>query len=106
MSLCLYYSVVFMPYIVVFFIIDWQYTSSNHPVVQLFDGEYQVPVLAPDDVATVEGEGTELPGVKVFVVLRMWVATDEIANVYGAVGPIAEHQAHFQPSHIECLGYV
>lgn len=34
--------------------------SSNHPFVQLLDGEYQVPVVTPDDVAVVECECAEL----------------------------------------------
>ena len=58
--------------------------------MQLFDGEYKVPIFAPHDVAAVDSEGAELLGVKVFVVLRMWMATDKIANVDGAVGAVAE----------------
>lgn len=34
--------------------------SSNHPFVKLLDGEYQVPIVTPNDVATVEGERAEL----------------------------------------------
>ena len=34
--------------------------SSNHPFVQLLNGEYQVPVVTPDDVAVVECECAEL----------------------------------------------
>ena len=49
------------------------------------------PVLAPDDVAAIECECSELLGVKIFVVLRM--TTDKVASVYGAVGYVAEHQA-------------
>ena len=34
--------------------------SSNHPFMQLLDGEYQVPVVTPDNVAVVECECAEL----------------------------------------------
>jgi hypothetical protein len=34
--------------------------SSNHPFVQPLDGEYQVPVVTPDNVAVVECECAEL----------------------------------------------
>jgi len=37
--------------------------SSNHTFMQLFDGEYQVPIATPYDVAAVDGEGAELFGV-------------------------------------------
>lgn len=38
---------------------------SNHPFVQLLDGECQVLVVTPDDDTTVEGECAELFRVKV-----------------------------------------
>ena len=69
-----------------------RYTLSfNHPLVQLLDGEYQVPVAAPYDVAAVEGEGAELLGVKVFVILRMRVAADVVADIHRAIGTVAEN---------------
>lgn len=71
--------------------------------MQLFNGEYQVPVATPDDIATVKGEGAELFGVKVFVVLRMRVATDVVADIHGAVGAVAENQPHLQPAQVESL---
>ena len=58
--------------------------------MQLLDGKYQVPVATPNYVATVKGEGTELLWVKVFVVLWMWMTTDKVTDIYGAVGAIAE----------------
>ena len=80
--------------------------SSNHTFVQLLDGEYQVPVATPDDVAAVEGEGAELLGVKVFVVLRMRVPTDVVADIHRAVGAVAENQPHLQPAKVNCFRYV
>ena len=59
--------------------------------MQLLDGEYQIPIATPDDVATVEGKGAEFLGVKVFVVLRMRVAADVVANIHRAIGAVAEN---------------
>ena len=59
--------------------------------MQLLDGEYQIPIAIPDDVATVDGEGAELLGVKVFVILRMWVPADVVANIHRAIGAVAEN---------------
>ena len=84
-----------------------RYTSSfNYPFVQLLDGEYQVPVATPDDVAAVEGEGAKLLGVKVFVVLRMRVSTDIVADIHRAVGAVAENQPHLQPAQVNCFRYI
>ncbi len=84
-----------------------RYTSSfNYPFVQLLDGEYQVPVATPDDVAAVKGEGAELFGVKVFVVLRMRVPTDVVADIHRAVGAVAENQPHLQTAKVNCFRYV
>ena len=80
--------------------------SSNHPVVQLLNGEYQVPVAAPDDVTAFEGEGAELHRVKIFVILRMWVPTDVVANIHRAVGTVAEYQPHLQPAKVNCFRYI
>ena len=74
--------------------------------MQLLDGEYQVPVAAPDDVAAVEGEGAELLGIKVFVVLRMRVPTDVVADIHRAVGAVAENQPHLQPAKVNCFRYI
>lgn len=79
---------------------------SNHPFVQLLDGENQVPVAAPDDIAAVEGERAELLGVKVFVILRMWVPTDIVSHVHRAVGAIIENQSHLQPAKVNSFCYV
>ncbi len=84
-----------------------RYTLSfNHSLVQLLDGEYQVPVATPDDVAAVEGEGAELLGVKVFVVLRMRVPTDVVTDIHRAVGAVAENQPYLQPAKVNCFRYI
>ena len=74
--------------------------------MQLLDGEYQVPVATPDDVSAVEGEGAELFGVKVFVVLWMRVPTDVVADIHRAVGAVAENQPHLQSANVNCFRYV
>ena len=79
---------------------------SNHPFVQLLNGEYQVPVATPNNVASVEGEGAELLGVKVFIVLWMRVPTDVVTDIHRAVGAVAENQPHLQPAKVESLCYV
>ena len=63
------------------------------PSVQLFDGKNQVPVFAPNNVPVLNGETVELARVEVFVVLRMRMATDEIANIHRLHGVVAERQA-------------
>ena len=80
--------------------------SFNHPLVQLLDGEYQVPIATPDDVTAFEGEGAELLGIKVFVVLRMWVPTDVVTDIHRAVGAVAENQPHLQPAKVNCFRYI
>lgn len=79
---------------------------SNHPFVQLLDGEYQVPVATPDDIAAVEGERAELLGVKVFVILRMRMPADIVSHVHRAVGAVAENQPHLQPAKVNSFRYV
>jgi hypothetical protein len=74
--------------------------------VQLFNGEYQVPIATPYDIATVKGEGAKLLGVKVLIVLRVRMPTNEVADVNSAIGAVAEHQPHFQAAHVESLCYV
>ena len=74
--------------------------------MQLLNGENQVPVLAPDDVAVLDGEAAalgfaaslveELAGVEVLVVLRVWMAADELADVHRLHGVVAERQADGQ----------
>jgi len=67
-----------------FFVVSLYY----RPRVQLLDGENQVPVLAPDDVAVLDGEAAELAGVEVLVVLRVGMAADELADVHRLHGVV------------------
>ena len=68
--------------------------------MQLLDGEDEVPVLAPDHVAVLNSESAEEAGIQVFVVLRMGMATDEVADVHGLHRVVAESQRHHQ---IACI---
>ena len=49
--------------------------------MELLDGEYQVPVLSPDDVTVFYLELSELALVKILIVLRMWILADKIADI-------------------------
>ena len=71
--------------------------------MQLFHGEYQVPVLTPDDVAVFNGEAAEFAWLEVLVVLRMRVATYEFADVHGLNGIVAERQTDGQVADILCF---
>ena len=71
--------------------------------MQLLHGEYQVPVLAPHNVAVLDGESAKLAWVKVLVVLRMRVAADEITYVYRLHRAIVESQTDRQVARI--LGF-
>jgi len=66
----------------------------NHTSMQLLNRKYQVPVLAPNDIATINGEKAELAGVKILVVLRVWVTTDEVTYINHSGGIVAECQAN------------
>jgi hypothetical protein len=62
----------------------------------MFDGKNQIPVLAPHNVAVVNGEAAKLAWVEVLVVLRMGVAANEVADVHRLLGVVAERQADGQ----------
>ena len=70
------------------------------PRVQLFDRKNHVPVLAPDNVAVLDGEAAELAGVEVLVVLRVGMAADELADVHRLHGVVAERQADCQVARV------
>ena len=70
----------------------------------MLDGENHVPVLAPHDVAVVNGEAAELAWVEILVVLWMWVAADEVADVHCPHGVVAERQTDGQVAHVLCFG--
>ena len=58
--------------------------------VKLFDREYQIPVLSPYDIAVFDTETAEQLRIKVSVVLRMRVATDEVPNINSLNGVVVE----------------
>ena len=70
----------------------------------MLDGENHVPVLAPHDVAVVNGEATELAGIEVLVVLWVGVVADEVTDVHCPHGVVTERQADGQVTHVLCLG--
>ena len=70
--------------------------ASQHPCMQLLKRENQIPILAPDDVAVLNGEAAELAGVEVLVVLWVGMAADELADVHCLHGVVAERQADSQ----------
>lgn len=74
--------------------------------MQLLYREYQIPIAAPDDIASVEGESAEFFRIKVFVVLRMRMTTDIVAHIDSTVGAVAENQPHLKPAKVESLCYV
>ena len=86
------------------YLVPVNFISHNRPRVQLLHRENQVPVLAPDDVAVLDGEAAELAGVEVLIVLRMGMATDELADVHRLHGVVAERQTNCQIAHVLCLG--
>jgi len=62
--------------------------------MKLLNGENQVPVFAPDNVAILKSEAVELSRIKILVVLRMRMATDKITNINSLNRIIAECQAN------------
>jgi len=75
----------------------------DNACIQLFYREYQVPVLSPNYVATVNGETAELTGVKIFVVLWVRVTANEVANINHSGGIVAECQANGKIACILCF---
>jgi len=69
----------------------------------LFYWEYQVPVLTPDHIAIVNSETVEFTGVKIFVVLRMWMTADKISDINQLCCIVAECQINCQVSCIFSL---
>lgn len=74
--------------------------------MELLDGEYQVPVLSPDDVTVFYLELSELALVKILIVLRMWILADKIANIDHLQSVVAKRQAHRKIANIRCVGDV
>jgi len=74
--------------------------------VELLYRKHQVPVLAPNDIAVFQLERAELTGIKVLVVLRMRVLTDELTDVHDLSGLVAKRQFYRQIAGIRRIGYV
>ena len=74
--------------------------------MQLLYREHQVPILAPNDIAVLNGKATELARIKVFVVLRMRMTTDEVPHIHYLYRVVAEGQRNGQISliihHLHC----
>ena len=49
--------------------------------MELLDGEYQVPVLSPDDVTVFYLELSELAFVKILIVLRVRILANKVADI-------------------------
>ena len=62
--------------------------------MKLLNGENQVPVFTPDNVAILKSEAVKLSRIKILIVLRMRMATDKITNVNSLNRIIAECQAN------------
>lgn len=79
---------------------------QNCSGIQLFHRKNQVPVFTPNDIAVFQRKTAEFPRVEVFVVLWMWMATNEVANVHRLHGIVAESQADGQISCILGLSHI
>ena len=62
--------------------------------MKLLNGENQVPILTPDNVAILKSEAIELSRVEILIVLWMRMATDKITNINSLNRIIAECQAN------------
>ena len=62
--------------------------------MKLLNGEDQVPIFTPDNVAILKSEAVKLSRIKILVVLWMRMATDEVANVNSLNRIVAECQAY------------
>ena len=58
-------------------------------VVKIFDVELKIVV--PGDVAVLQFAFSEQGRIEIFVILRMWMPTDEGANVDVLAGPVIKH---------------
>lgn len=74
--------------------------------MKLLHREYQIPILAPNNVSVFYCKTIELLWVKVFVVLRMRMPTYEIADIYCLFGIVAECKADTKVSYVFCFNYI
>ena len=70
--------------------------------MKLLQREYQIPILAPNNVSVFYCKTIELLWVKVFVVLRMRMPTYEIADIYRLFGIVAECKTYAEIACILC----
>lgn len=70
----------------------WIYRSllQYFPFMKLFDREYQIPIFPPYDIAVFDSEAVEHLRIKIFVVLRMGMTTNEISDVNNLNGVVVE----------------
>ena len=71
--------------------------------MQIFNRENQVPILSPYNITVLDSESAKFARIEVLVVLRMRMATDEIANINNLLGIIAERQTNCQIACILCF---
>ena len=74
--------------------------------MELLDGEHQIPILSPNDISVFNGKTTELSTVKILVVLRMWMTTDEFAHIHDLRSIIAECKANRRIAHDGSAGNI
>ena len=53
----------------------------NNSRVQFFHGENQIPILAPDNIAVFNGKSVELTFIQIFVILRVRMSANIVADI-------------------------
>lgn len=74
--------------------------------MKLLDGEHQIPILSPNDISVFNGKTTELSTVKILVILRMRMTTNELAHIHNLRSIIAECKADRQVAHSGSVGNI
>ena len=75
----------------------------NNTPMKLFDREHQIPILAPYDISIFNGKTLELTGVKIFVILRMRMPTNEFTHIHFLCGIVTECQKDSQITRISSI---
>ena len=73
-----------------------------NPPMKLFDGEHQIPILTPYYISIFNGETFEFTGIKIFIILRMWMLTNKVTHIHSLCGIVTECQKDSQISNIGC----
>ena len=76
------------------------------PAIELLYREYQVQVLAPDDVFVLYLELSELAFVKVLIVLRVRILANKITDIDDLRSIVAKRHPHQKVADIRCIGDV